>query len=90
MQLRLEQPHVKAICKDGSHWALPTETWHAVKSAWMAGKAFWEGESAWGDPIVVKLGDITGLCYKTAAGLALQDAETEEERRRKMLRGEDS
>lgn len=90
MRLRADNPHLRVLCKDSASWYLPVEAAESFKGAWMGGKAFWEGVSLWGDPIIIKLGDIVGFCHKTADGMAILEAEEVEERQRKMLKGEDA
>lgn len=89
MRLRADDPHLRVLCKDSASWYLPVEAEESFKHAWMNGKSFWDGVSLWGDPVIIRLGDIVGFCHKTADGIALQEAEHEEERRRKVLTGDE-
>ena len=87
MRRKTDDAHIRGICKDGSHWCLPWDEGESFETAWLAGRAFWTGTSLWGERIVVKLGDNTGLVYKTTDGNALQEAEAHEHRHRDMLNG---
>lgn len=71
-------PRVVLMCKDGSAWALPSAERQSFEGAWVMGKSFWYGTGYFGEPIVVKLGDITGLMEHTADSLARR-AEADEE-----------
>jgi hypothetical protein len=82
MQLRLEMPHFKAHCRDGSSYALHLIGLANFKYAWNTGSAFWTGTNAWGEETQIKLADITGLTTFTEESLALRAEEDEEEKRR--------
>jgi len=87
--LRSEQPHMKVICKDSSQWSLPMHERKAFEYAWTQSKAFWWGTDLWGAPVIIKLGDITGMVVLTAEALAAHTEEAEEERARSMLAGDE-
>ena len=88
MRLVLERPHVKALCRDSTAWILPTAVWTEVRAAWMAGRAFWEGEDAWGAVVVIKLADVVGLAFWDDTRIAVAEDEGAEERRRELLDGD--
>lgn len=88
MKLQTELPHFRIFAKDGSY-CLPLEQADDFLAAWTAGKAFWSGIDVWGQPLWIKLADIVGACTKTADALALLADEDAEEKRRKLLAGDD-
>lgn len=76
MRRQREEGAVFAYCKsDGSAYALTRDQHAAVKSAWMAGKAFYEGTGFYGSPLTIKLGDIVALIDASAETLAAQRAD---------------
>lgn len=87
MTLRREQPHFCAICKDSSSWLLKPESWDDFAAHWMAGKAFWSGHDIWDQPVVIKLGDVTGMVGKTAEALELCAHEDAEAKQRDLIDG---
>lgn len=87
MTLRLESPHLRATCKDGSAWVLPADARERLRDAWMKGRAFWTGVDLWGATVDIKLGDVTGIQLRTADVIALHAEETEVERVRAMVDG---
>ena len=42
-------------------YILPRSDFERFKTAWMAGKAFYEGVGFYGSPLVLKLGDVVGV-----------------------------
>ena len=46
---------------DGKAFVLPRSEYPRLKSEWMAGRAFFEGEQFYGGPITLKLGDVMGV-----------------------------
>jgi len=89
MTIMDERPHLVAVCKDSSIWRLRPEdaadfTWH-----WTQSKPFWSGVDCWGQSVIVKLGDITGLILETDASIARKAADFEEQRMRAVIDGTD-
>lgn len=87
--LRDEEPHVSAVCRDGSVWMLPVEAFDGFITAWMAGRAFWQGVNLWGSSVIIKLADITGVIVSTEESMAAIAADNEERKRRDVLTGGD-
>lgn len=84
---RDEQPHFRAVCRDGSHWVLGIESRDSFLAAYMGGKAFWQGRCAWDAPVVIKLADITGTSEWTESRLAQAEAEREIRKSRELTEG---
>lgn len=42
-------------------YPIPRAHFGALRAAWMAGEAFYEGQSVYGSPIVLRLGDIVAI-----------------------------
>lgn len=76
MRRQREDGVVYAYCKsDGSAYGFAREEHAALKAAWMAGKAFYEGHGFYGSPLTVKLGDIVAIIDASAEELAAQRAD---------------
>lgn len=83
-RLRCELPHVQAHCRDGSTWGIRLDNLEGLRSAWMAGMAFWSGIDVWDQPVDIKLADITAVRVITEEGLAITTEENEERKRREL------
>lgn len=59
-----------AWTKAGSVIAFPPEEFPALKSAWMAGRAFYEGHDYHGDELVVRLGDVVKVRFYSSLSMA--------------------
>lgn len=55
---------------DKASFVLHPECFPGLKAAWMGGKAFHEGWDCYGDPIVVKLGEVVAVALWTPGGIA--------------------
>ena len=88
MKLVTETPHMIAVCKDSSLWRLPADAVQDFLAHWTGGKTFWFGVDAWGQSVIIKLADITGVAVQTEASLARQVAEEAEERQRALIDGD--
>lgn len=84
---KLDHPHAKAICKDGSAWLVPAESHDSVLAAWMGGKAFWTGVGVFGEALAIKLADITGVSLWSTDALAEWDADKALQKALDMLDG---
>lgn len=87
MKLFSETPHFTAMCRDKSMWRLPMDAYSSFRASWMEGKPFWEGVGSVGNPVSVKLADITGLEMITQEELDRIERENEELKHRKLLDG---
>lgn len=88
MGSRYEQPHFRALCKDGSSWSLPLNEFKAFEAAWTTSKTFWWGIDLMGSPVIVKLFDVTGVVVLTEDALRRHVEEAEMERAKAMLDGD--
>ena len=88
MRLRDEGPHFRAMCKDSSGWLLPEGLLADFLAHWTTSKPFWHGRDVWDQPVVIKLGDVTGVIHRTQAAIDLHDTEEQEYRTRAMLAGD--
>lgn len=83
-RLRIEQPHFRAMCRDGSAWALRMGQVDSFRDAWQAGRPFWSGFDVWDQPMDIKLADIVAVIVHTEASQLLGEEEAEEHRRREL------
>lgn len=88
MKRQREDGCVFAYCKsDGSAYAFPRQQHEALKSAWMAGKAFYEGSGFYGAPLTVKLGDIVAIIDASPETLAAQRADVAADKAEDAING---
>lgn len=85
MKLRVELPHFRAICRDGTPWALTMDGLTGFRGAWMSGSPFWSGVDIWGQSIDVKLADIVAVVVLTEESQSLGDEEADEIKRREVI-----
>lgn len=82
-----EEPHVIVIHRGSNRGTLLA--WHeyeSVRSAWMAGAAFWTGVDGFGNACDVKLGDVVAIIAWNEQGLERLAADQEAERQRDITR----
>lgn len=88
MDLRAELPHLRVCLTDGSFLAFPLSERESFLSAWTGREAFWSAVDMWGERLHVKLAIVVTVCERTAAVLALIDAEDTERKARAMISGD--
>ncbi len=66
--------------RDNSTYRLPPNFYEPLKTAWMAGKPFFEATTFWGGPIVIKLSIVESVQLSTPESIKLYEAEVEEEK----------
>ena len=59
--------------------------WEPLLTAWEGGKTFFRGKDCYGDPQVVKLGEVVGLALATPESILVYDEEEADAK----LKGED-
>jgi len=59
--------------------------WEPLSAAWQSGVPFFKGKDCYGDPQIIKLGEVTGLALATPEGIIASDEEDAEAK----LKGED-
>ena len=82
-----DAPHFRAHCRDGSVWTLALSGYEDFCATWMAGKAFWRGQSATPCAVIVKLADITGVSLWTQEKIDYEREAVAESKRRAMVEG---
>ena len=87
--IRRKDGYCRVCSKDGRHYVLGRGQHEAIKAAWMAGKAFYEGLGIYGEPITIKLAQVEVIADVSADVIAASEADEREDRRDAMLRGED-
>ena len=87
--LKLDQPHAKAHCRDGSVWMLPVTAHDDLYACWTLGRAFWTSVGVYGERITIKLADITGLSLWDEAAIADAAHEHALRKAQAMIEGEE-
>lgn len=81
MRLRVDGACFAYSKADGRPYALPRAEYLRLLNDWMAGKAFFTGESLYGGVVTLRLGDICAVSDSPPAALiAAADDQADEER----------
>ena len=84
---RRHEGHVKAYTRDGEFFTLPREQYDALVAAWTGGKTFYHGVGLFGQPLVIKLGEVQGVADWTPEAVASSDEDEKAERAEGLLEG---
>jgi hypothetical protein len=85
---------VNVFMRDGTSFSVTMSDYATVRDAWMAGRTFVDCTGLYGSPVTIKLSEVNGIGYETAASWDAKqrdDAETEREiKQRELLDGDGS